>query len=181
MEVTKAQAAQILGCSIKKVLKMIRAGELTARKKGESKFSDWIITLPDNKVTAITDDKAVAREVHEALPPIEVVKTPSGQTVAVVGAPEDAEEVKELAQQIEKEEQPVSGGMEDSARWHEQEEARKAEEAKKAKEVKEEKEQVQSEEPKKEESKSAEEVKRGSDAGNRTHQRKHSKSDKWWF
>jgi len=181
MEVTKAQAAQILGCSIKKVLKMIRAGELTARKKGESKFSDWIITLPDNKVTAITDDKAVAREVHNALPPLETVTTPNGVKVAVIGAPEDAEEVKELAQQIEKEEQPVSGGMEDSARWHEQEEARKAEEAKKAKEVKEEKEQVQSEEPKKEESKSAEEVKRGSDAGNRTHQRKHSKSDKWWF
>jgi len=173
MEVTKAQASEILGCSIKKVLKMIRAGELTARKKGESKFSDWIITLPDNKVTAITDDKAVAREVHNALPPLETVTTP-------IGAPEDAEEVKELAQQIEKEEQPVSGGMEDSARWHEQEEARKAEEAKKAKEAKEEKEQVQSEEPKKEESKSAEEAKRGT-AGNRVSQRKHSKSDKWWF
>lgn len=171
MEVTKAQAAQILGCSIKKVLKMIKSGELTARKKGESKFSDWIITLPDAKATALTNDKAVAQEVHAVLPPIEVVTTQSGQKVAVVGAPEDAEEVKELAQQI-KEEQPVSGGMEDSAKMHE-----KAEREEQAQH------QPVSEEPKKEESKSAEE-KRGSDARPvakpGTAQRK-PKSDKWWY
>ncbi len=121
MEVTKAQAAQILGCSIKKVFKMIKNGELTARKKGDSKFSDWIITLPDAKATQVfTNEKAVGQAVHAALPPIEVVTTPEGKTVAVVGAPEDAEEVKELAQEI-KEEKPVSGGAEDSAKAHEKE------------------------------------------------------------
>jgi hypothetical protein len=168
MEVTKAQAAQILGCSIKKVFKMIQSGELTARKKGESKFSDWVITLPDTKATALTNDEAVAQEVHEALPPIEVVKTPSGQTVAIADTPEDDEEVEELAQQIN-EEQPVSGGMEDSAKIHEKAEMEAEAQRQQA-----------SEEPKKEESKSVEEAKRGT-AGNRFIQRKQSKSDKWWF
>ena len=53
MDVTKKQAAEILGVSPKEILKMIGSGELKARKKTPSKFSDFIISLSDKPLKRI--------------------------------------------------------------------------------------------------------------------------------
>ena len=46
--VTKAQAAAILSISPKEVVRRIEKGELKGRKKTASKFSDWLVELPDD-------------------------------------------------------------------------------------------------------------------------------------
>lgn len=48
MEVSKKQAAQVLGISAKEVMRRIESGELKGRKKTESKFSDWLVEVPEN-------------------------------------------------------------------------------------------------------------------------------------
>ncbi|MFH1327525.1 MAG: helix-turn-helix domain-containing protein [Candidatus Bathyarchaeota archaeon] len=50
MEVTKKQAAEMLKVSQKAIVRMIESGELQARKKTESKFSDWLVTVPDGEL-----------------------------------------------------------------------------------------------------------------------------------
>lgn len=49
MEVTKKEAARILKVSPKEIMRRIDRGELKARKKGKSKFSDTLVTIPDAK------------------------------------------------------------------------------------------------------------------------------------
>ena len=47
MEVTKKKAAELLNVSQKEIERRIKKGELEARKKSQSKYADWIITIPD--------------------------------------------------------------------------------------------------------------------------------------
>lgn len=47
MEVSKKEAAKILGVSPKEVMRRIESGELKGRRKTDSKFSDWLITVPE--------------------------------------------------------------------------------------------------------------------------------------
>jgi len=49
MEVTKKRAAERLGVSPKEVLRMLSRGELKGRKKTSSRFSDYVIELPDEE------------------------------------------------------------------------------------------------------------------------------------
>lgn len=111
MEVNKVQAAKILGCSIKKVVKMIKDGELQARKKSSSKFSDWIITLPDSTVSAVSDKSTVVEkqvaEIIRQTPATKPLPVPIEQKVDVnvTGElPENAvkEVVNKTVEQLEK-------------------------------------------------------------------------------
>ena len=47
METTLADGAKRLGVSIKDLRQMVERGEIKGRKKGESKFSDWLVEIPD--------------------------------------------------------------------------------------------------------------------------------------
>jgi hypothetical protein len=60
--VTKAQAAVMLGISPKEVVRRIESGALKGRKKTASKFSDWLVELPDEPLAS-----NVAEEVKEVL------------------------------------------------------------------------------------------------------------------
>ena len=64
MEVTKAKAAEILGISQKEVVRRITSGEIQAKKKTESKFSDWVVTLPDTKREQQKLTKKVEKEIN---------------------------------------------------------------------------------------------------------------------
>lgn len=65
MEVTKKQAAEILGVSQKEIVRMIDRGELKAHKKTESKFSDFLITVPDRAAERKKITKAISTEIKD--------------------------------------------------------------------------------------------------------------------
>ena len=60
MEVTKKKAAELLNVSQKEIERRIKKGELEARKKSQSKYADWIITIPD--VTTNPEEEAKPEE-----------------------------------------------------------------------------------------------------------------------
>ena len=60
MEVTKKKAAELLNVSQKEIERRIKKGELEARKKSQSKYADWIITIPD--VTASPEEAKLEEE-----------------------------------------------------------------------------------------------------------------------
>ena len=60
MEVTKKKAAELLNASQKEIERRIKKGELEARKKSQSKYADWIITIPD--VTTSSEEEAKLEE-----------------------------------------------------------------------------------------------------------------------
>lgn len=70
MEVTKKQTAEFLNISMKEVVRRIESGELKARKKTSSKFSDWVITLPDHKRDRDKVAKMVTKKIEEKKPKV---------------------------------------------------------------------------------------------------------------
>lgn len=65
MEVSKKEAARILNISPKEVVRRIESGELKGRKKTDSKFSDWVVTLPNEESEAETVGTWVKKEMEE--------------------------------------------------------------------------------------------------------------------
>lgn len=71
--VTKAQAAAILHISPNEVVRQIERGELKGRKKTDSKYSDWLVELPDEQEEAKEVEEV--KEVLETPEPIEKEET----------------------------------------------------------------------------------------------------------
>jgi hypothetical protein len=67
MQVTKSQAASILGISSAEVLRRLEDGRLKGRKKTTSPFSDWLITIPDGAVGTPAGNAKIAEAVNAAL------------------------------------------------------------------------------------------------------------------
>lgn len=95
--VTKAQAAVHLGISPKEVVRRIEKGELKGRKKTASKFSDWLVELPDEQ-----EEGKVVEEVKEVLGEPEVVEKITGEE-SLIEAEEEAflKDKEELEQKEE--------------------------------------------------------------------------------
>ena len=66
---TKKQAAEVLGVSTKEILRMIERGELKAKKKTASVFSDWDIDLSSVKKAGTVEAKVKAVLSEVVTPP----------------------------------------------------------------------------------------------------------------
>ena len=84
MEVTKKQASKILGISSSEVIRQIEAGKLQARRKTESKFSDWLITLngePARRMTSAGEPNLETQILKElANKPMKEMENPEEET-----------------------------------------------------------------------------------------------------
>ncbi len=95
MEVNKAEASKILGCSLPKIVRMIKSGELTAKRRGPSKFSDWVITLPDSTAVIVDENKTVEQKVSEVLKEVEVQMPEKPIAKEAIMSPKEIKQVEE--------------------------------------------------------------------------------------
>ena len=160
MEVTKKKAAELLNVSQKEIERRIKKGELEARKKSQSKYADWIITIPD----VTTSPEEEAKFVEET----------------------KSEEEAKLDEEIKSEEKTK---LEEESKFEEEvkleEETKPEEKTKPEEEVKFEEETKPEEETKsEEEAKLEEEPKEAMPKLKRLREHRkeqEGKSDKWWF
>jgi len=96
MEVTKKQASKILGISPSEVIRQIEAGKLQARRKTESKFSDWLITLngePARRMTSAGEPNLETQIMKElADKPMKEMENPEEETNEEIETNESKEE-----------------------------------------------------------------------------------------
>lgn len=62
MEVSKKEASRILGISPKEVMRRVQSGELKGRKKTDSKFSDWLVTIPNGAEKGHWEEREMVEE-----------------------------------------------------------------------------------------------------------------------
>ena len=155
MEITKKKAAELLNVSQKEIERRIKKGELEARKKSQSKYADWIITIPD--VTELKSEKETKPE----------EETKSEKEVKLEEETKFEEETKS------EEETKLDEETKSEEKTKPEEESKFEEEPKPEEEAKLEEETKSEEEPKELVSK----LKRL-----REHRKEQEgKSDKWWF
>jgi len=113
MEVTKAKAAEMLGVTLQEVVRRIDRGELKARKKTASKFSDWLIEVPEmssqHQITTKVNDALAkkgrfVKKVEENIPSVEA--QPPEDNIPSVEAPPPEDNIPSVEAQPPEENTP---------------------------------------------------------------------------